>query len=79
MARAWRGLQAILAWGGAGVARAWRGRGAGISCPPFRSPVCFAWSSGSHTSHPSFLVVIRANALPDGVSLAPTSASNACP
>eukprot|EP00661_Eupelagonemidae_sp_cell13_P015629 gene15629-biopygen21726 len=35
MAREWRGLQAILAWGGAGVARTWRGRGAGISCSPW--------------------------------------------
>eukprot|EP00661_Eupelagonemidae_sp_cell13_P020213 gene20213-biopygen5562 len=35
VARAWRGLLALLAWGGAGVARAWRGRGAGIPCSPW--------------------------------------------
>eukprot|EP00661_Eupelagonemidae_sp_cell13_P010556 gene10556-biopygen254 len=34
MARAWRGLRAIVGLGGAGVARAWRGRGAGLSCDP---------------------------------------------
>eukprot|EP00661_Eupelagonemidae_sp_cell13_P008891 gene8891-biopygen3170 len=43
MARAWRGLQAIFSWGGAGVARAWRGRGVGMPSAPLVPLSPLAW------------------------------------
>eukprot|EP00661_Eupelagonemidae_sp_cell13_P010999 gene10999-biopygen7811 len=67
MARAWRGLEAFLAW----VARAWRGHGtgvAGMSCDPSRGTRTLdipEWGVGvTLEMPPSTVVVVVAGAFP---------------